>query len=319
MLNAFCTTITPDYYSFVLALIRSLEKFGRFQFFVHISSGTKADFHPDVIPPRTTFLFNEDICNQGVGKRIFDNYANVHMDWFRWAMKPVIMHYILQEKKVKKVIFVDCDVYFFDNPKFLFSELTKARFLITPHWNSSDPSVDTKHFLMSYTNGLYNSGFVGASKNALDILSWWAKACEYFCIDDPFHGLYVDQIHLNLVPIYFEGVKIIKHKGCNVAWWNRYECRRTLGKNGEVLINNRFPVVFIHFTGRTIQCIQKGEDPLLSNYLKIYSLALMAVKSEKDLLSEQVNVIDQYRKSNTLHREKIKAVLKSKVEKQRTV
>jgi hypothetical protein len=43
---------------------------------------------------------------------------------------------------------------------------------------------------------------------------------------DPSHGQFVDQTHLNLLPIYFDHVKILKHRGCNVANWKQVECRR---------------------------------------------------------------------------------------------
>lgn len=294
MTKAFCTTITPDYYPYALALIRSIQQFGKYPFFVHISSGSPSQFNPKEIPPHTVFLFNKDICKEGLGKRIFDKYAHVYMDWFRWSMKPVIMHYILEKKLAEKLIFVDSDMYFFNNPQFLFKELDTARFLVTPHWRSSDPEIDTGHFLLLYTNGLYNGGFCGANKDALPILRWWAKACEYFCVDDPFRGLYVDQIHLNLIPVYFEGVKIIRHKGCNIAWWNRYECKRTRGKNGKTVINDTYPIVFIHFTGKTIRCIIEGNDPLLSPYLEKYTIALFATASKKDLIKIRLKTIETH-------------------------
>jgi hypothetical protein len=318
MLNAVCTIVTPDYFPFALALIKSFGQFGEYQYFVHISSSNRTDFKPSLpLPPNTELLFNEDLCHDGIGKKIFDKYSTTHMDAFRWSMKSVLMHHILLRGKAKKCIYADCDLHFFNDPSFLFSELDSSAFLVIPHWRSSNPHIDTNHFMLLYTDGLYNGGFTAANQNALDILIWWATACEFICEIKQSKGMYVDQSHLNLIPVYFENVKIIRHKGCNVAWWNFHECKRSKGNNGEVLINETFPIVFIHFTGNTIRTILKGDDHLLLPYLKQYADSLQENGWKKNIIDAELKTIvkkEEWLKKNRI-RLKIKSVLKNLVQK----
>jgi hypothetical protein len=104
-------------------------------------------------------------------------------------------------------------------------------------------------------------------------MNWWAEMCFYKCEIDKSNGHYVDQTYLNLMPIYFDRVGILRHRGCNVAVWNQIECKRILQDN-KVLINGKWDVVFIHFTNYTIQAILYGSDQLLLPYLEEYLKAL---------------------------------------------
>ena len=113
--------------------------------------------------------------------------------------------------------------------------------------------------------------------------------CEYACEKDREKGLFDDQIYLNILPVYFENVGIIRHRGCNVANWNQVECRRTIQNDGTVLINGLYPVIFIHFTASTIKGILNGSDSALISYLKIYAKAIKAQSLNIDILSTFCN------------------------------
>jgi lipopolysaccharide biosynthesis glycosyltransferase len=189
------------------------------------------------------------------------------MDKFRWSMKSVFIKHLLEIENYNKVIYVDNDIHFFNDYNFLFDELDNNDILLTPHWSSSNPYLDEKHYSVLYTSGLFNAGFIGVNNNAVKALNWWAFACEYICEKNESKGQYVDQTHLNLFPIYFDNVKILKHRGCNVAKWNQIECKRTLIANGELYINKKYPIVFIHFTKCTIGETINGNDTLLMPYL----------------------------------------------------
>jgi hypothetical protein len=184
-------------------------------------------------------------------------------------MKAVFLNYLIEHAEREKVIYADNDIYFFNDYNFLFDELDRNTVILMPHWRVCDPTVDPVNFFSLYTSGLYNAGCVGVNKNAVAALRWWAQACLYICEKDASKGQFDDQAHLNLLPIYFEDVAIIKHRGCNVANWNQVECER-VQKDGSVLINGKDPVVFIHFTRSTIRGILKGNDALLKPFLEEY-------------------------------------------------
>src|SRR5205085_1046876 len=139
--------------------------------------------------------------------------------------------------------------------------------LLTPHWRTSDPLEDEPAFLSLFTDGLYNAGFVGANKNGIPALHWWAQACHYRMETNEALGLKDDQPYLNVLPVEFENVKIVRHKGCNVASWNHFECKR-VQVGDKILINGVYPIVFMHFNRLQFTEILKGHDGLLLPYLE---------------------------------------------------
>jgi len=196
----------------------------------------------------------------------------------RWSLKPVWLQYLLSTGQYQEVIYVDPDICFFSNPGFLFDELSTGSILLSPHWRSTDPEVDPVNFELNFMDGIYNGGFLGASQHGIDALRWLTKACLYKCEIDRERGLYYDQKYFDLLSSRFEGVREIMHRGCNVASWNRIDCKRELV--GEtVLINGSYPIVFIHFTRSTIQGILGGKDVLLVSYLEEYQRILNDLNS----------------------------------------
>lgn len=262
----FCTIVTADYFGYVLALKESLKNFRQdVKLYVLVTKG----FVELKTDNEITIIYPEALCSEGIGKDIFDKYYNSFMDGFRWSMKPVLLKYLLTDENHEKAVYLDCDIHFYSDYNFLIDELNTSGVLLTPHWRSHEPVLDHWNFMQLYVFGLFNGGFIGVSKRGIPAMEWWAKANYFICVVDACKGQYVDQTHLNLMPIYFEGVKSLLHKGCNIADWNMIECKRTL-VNNEVLINDIFPVVFIHYSQSTLIAILTGKDPLLEGHLTTY-------------------------------------------------
>jgi len=272
MNSAFCTIITQDYIHYALALRKSVLDTGAdIDFYILVSDGNgkkSNDFQEKY--PGAFILSIDEVCNDGIGKAIYNKYHHTDMSAFRWSMKPVLINYLLQKKGLQKVIYSDADIYFYSDYNFLLEDLDNYHVLISPHWRSSDPQKELSNFEILFTSGIYNGGFIAGNRNAVPAMEWWARACEFICIKDPSRGMFGDQTHLNLLPVYFDHVGIVKHRGCNVANWNMVECSRTITANNAVIIDDKYPVVFIHFTESTINGIVSGVDGLLLPYLEKY-------------------------------------------------
>jgi hypothetical protein len=53
---------------------------------------------------------------------------------------------------------------------------------------------------------------------------------------------------MNLAPCLFDKLHILRHPGCNAAYWNLHE--RTLSQvDGDYMVNGAFPLVFFHYSG----------------------------------------------------------------------
>lgn len=218
-------------------------------------------------------------------------YSTQH-DRLRWSCKPLFLQSLLGNKVAEEIIYLDNDIAVFNDCSFLFEELKSTSILLTPHFYPADPAKDQNWLEANYSVGLYNAGFIGVNSNASGMLLWWAACCLYRCEKNKWRGLFDDQKYLDLVPVLYPDTKVIQHKGCNVAGWNIELCPRELvGDN--VLIDGKYPVIFIHFNDYTIRQIIEGNDPNLKPYWNQYFALLQkydATKKQEYYYREQPSI-----------------------------
>ena len=294
-MNVFCTIITTDYFPKALILYRSISKYDPgITLYVFITG----DAPPPVVPaqyPGIRLLLAPNLSEYPLVESLYRKYAHIDMNFFRWSLKPVLISYLL-EKKAQKVLYVDCDMYFVNDYRFLFSELDQASVLLTPHWMNADPLTDSNSFFALFRSGIFTAGFVGASQASLAAMKWWAAACHFMMGEHPSLSIHDDQRYLDIFPAYFEGTKIIRHRGCTVGAWNYEECKRIL-VNGQVMINGEYPVIFIHFDEMLVTQVLKGHDPLMRPYLDGYEKAFEEAGYK---LSDYLKPLDTYTGANMM-------------------
>ena len=117
-------------------------------------------------------------------------------------------------------------------------------------------------------------------------MEWWERVCQYRCEKNESEGFYVDQRYLDLLPIHFENVHVIDHKGCNVAEWSLEHLPRVIMPDGVYICNQ--PLIFIHFTQITIDRIEKGFDPMLAPCLERYRQ--YAADAERTIIKEGLDL-----------------------------
>lgn len=206
-----------------------------------------------------SFLGLKDLTVDG-SSSIIDKYAR-NQDKLRWALKPVLLLELL--KTHDKIVYVDNDIFFFNSPQFLFDELGDFSILLTPHFYPASPKKNQTWLEANFRIGLYNAGFIAVNINAIDALEWWRDCCLYEIKKSYWRGLFDDQKYLDLFPILFNGVKILKNRGCNLAGWN-----------DEVSLE-KDQLIFVHFNTFTIKKFSTKNHPFhysLNEYLKIIRL-----------------------------------------------
>ena len=171
------------------------------------------------------------------------------------SLKPFCAEHLLTKfDDSEGVIYLDSDLYVYSSFEEVSALLKQENILITPHFFTPLPADGIKqnerHFLNS---GLYNGGFfaVNKSNEAMKFLKWWQERMRILCFVDTAKGLFVDQIWLNYVPLYFKGVKLVQNPGFNVAYWNLHE-RKITNKDGQFIVNDSYPLVFFHFSGYSV-------------------------------------------------------------------
>jgi hypothetical protein len=80
------------------------------------------------------------------------------------------------------------------------------------------------------------------------MLEWWEERTLKFGFDNVAEGYFVDQLWINLVPIYFKGVKVLREFGYNAAPWNLHERRNIKFDNGEYSMEDDSILTFYHFS-----------------------------------------------------------------------
>jgi hypothetical protein len=270
MKTIYCTISTNSHLFKVDALFESLIQVGESSEMVCLATqdGTESLKNGRLLRPNEIDL--------GVTGRAIKKKHKETSDHLRWSLKPVLICALLEE--YDKVVYLDNDLFFVGNPSFLLEELEQNDILLTPHHYPRNPKTNQNWLEANFKVGLFNAGFIGVSQNAKHVMGWWADCCLYRCEKSWFRGLFDDQKYLDLVPILHPNTKILENQGCNVAGWNVEVCKRIEKPDGSVLINDKWPVVFIHFNGFSIRSIIHGDDFLLQPYLDEYVQSLQKFK-----------------------------------------
>jgi len=165
------------------------------------------------------------------------------------ALKPFLLEHLLKSVGVESVLYFDTDMLILSHLDDLLSNFQTADILLTPHLDQDLPKdgkkPDDGHVLLS---GIFNGGFVGVAKSqqADEFLRWWKGKLYDHCIEDHFNGYFVDQKFLDLAIGLFDRLGIVRHPGCNVAYWNLHS--RAVSRAGNSWFANEQPLLFYHFS-----------------------------------------------------------------------
>jgi hypothetical protein len=163
---------------------------------------------------------------------------------FYFTLTPFVVKYALLGKPQGHIaLYLDADLYFFQNPLFVVRSLENSSVALIRHnypWFLR--SLETKY-------GTYNVGLL-AFKNNEDgnkVLEWWALQCVEWCRDYPENGKYADQGYLNKFATLSKNIQVLTNPGFNLAPWNSASSRLRLESNN-VRVNN-YDLIFFHFHG----------------------------------------------------------------------
>ena len=166
------------------------------------------------------------------------------------CVKPRVIEYLFTERNVDRAIYLDPDIKVFSPLSAVDEALEKSNVVLTPHTLTPIPldgkSPGENAFLQF---GTFNLGFVAMrrSDETIRLAAWWKQRTYAAGHIRPENGVFVDQLYMNLVPIFFADVVTLRHAGCNMAPWNLHE--RTLAvDNDGYRVNASVPLVFFHFS-----------------------------------------------------------------------
>lgn len=165
------------------------------------------------------------------------------------AVKPSFLKHLFA-LGAEKVIYFDPDIYIFHSVDLIYDALDSASIVLTPHILAPTPDAEHVYEKELLGTGVYNLGFVAVSNcgQGRSFLNWWEQRCIQFGFHDLRAGLFVDQKWADLVPCLFDRAFILRHNGCNVAYWNLVE--RTLSETADgYIVDGMSPLIFFHYSG----------------------------------------------------------------------
>ena len=262
--SAACTIISPNYLAYARTLARSyLAWHPGHRFFVLIVADL-SDPAPFAAEPFETVMLPEiglaDLRGEAMKYEILELNTNV---------KPTFLKYLLSRYAFDRLTYLDPDIFVYAPLTPVSAALESNDAVLTPHLTTPvfDGKSPSEQDLLY--NGTYNLGFfaVRNTPGGRAILDWWERRCLDLGFSEGRTGLFVDQKWMNLAPGLFEHVAILRHPGCNMAYWNLND--RTLsGPATQPMVNGTEPLCFFHFSG-----IVPTNPALLSKHTDRFTLA----------------------------------------------
>ena len=164
------------------------------------------------------------------------------------VLKPAAARHLLSREGVDAVIYLDADTDHHAPLTPLLEALESAALVITPHLaHLEEPfGARSQAELDCLTYGTYTLGTFGVSDQpeAHRFLDWWDKRLREHCstIGVP----YLDQGLIDLAPGLFDQVRVLRHRGCNVATWNAANRIVSRTVEGALHVGDE-PLVFCHY------------------------------------------------------------------------
>jgi hypothetical protein len=171
-----------------------------------------------------------------------------------WTLTPFIFTAVFERApEAARVTYLDADLFFFDSPSKLLSELDACgkTVLITDH--AYDPAYD-----YSRQCGRFCVQFLtfGRDAESLRINRWWQERCLEWCFDRAEDGKFGDQKYLDSWPEQFgKTVHVLENTQLTLGPWNARMFTRRFGG---------LKPVFYHFHG--FRPIGRGRARIFMGY-----------------------------------------------------
>lgn len=197
------------------------------------------------------------------------------------AIKAGVFGYLFDKNPdAEYVMYLDPDIKVYGSFEKIIAESGTAEIALTPHALTPIPldEFEPKENLF-LNHGVFNLGFLLLKRGAQSksLLHWWEERMQDKCIIDLKEGYFVDQLWMNLVPLYFDSVCTLRNPGLNFAYWNFHERKITSSlDSARFIVNEKSDLIFVHFS---------SFSPILNNDFCWRGLTRYNLESRPDLTS----------------------------------
>ncbi|MCF6158623.1 MAG: glycosyl transferase [wastewater metagenome] len=196
-----------------------------------------------------------------------------------WTLTPFTPQAVFErDPKVNRITYLDADVFFFDDPRALLSELDRNRkhILITEH--AYDP-----HYDQSLAKGRFCVQFITfrRTEKAVMVMKWWQDRCLEWCFARLEAGKFGDQKYLDCwSELFGDVVHIVQQTDKTLAPWNVLYIEKKRGRLKDP--------VFYHF--HDLRIISPYKVKLYHGY-RIGKQGLVLYKQYLENLSKHLSLL----------------------------
>ena len=243
-MRIFCVISDSNYIKFLNTLIQSMEERIPFEFKL-VVLGLDNNVENYLIENSLNLdLINLSYLEEKQKELLIAKKSRSKVEYF-YTLSSGISNYCMINYTYDSITYLDSDLFFFNNPEKIFSEIKGYNVAIIPHNFTDKTKKNIKY-------GIYNVGWVtfNNTNEGRRCLVDWYNNCLDWCYQKLENGKYADQKYLDSWPNEYERVKILKNKGLNLAIWNigNYKISK---KDGEIYVDND-KLIFFHFAGLQI-------------------------------------------------------------------
>lgn len=239
-----CTTVAKNYVAHARVLTESFKE--------HHPDGTcytlLVDETEGYIDPASEPF--EVVTPADLGIEDFDRRAETYSVYeLSMSMKPQLLSYLLNERGMERITFVDPDIRVYDRLDRLEELAREYELVLTPQITSPIPRDGKKptdeHVLLT---GAYNAGLISVERGAHTdgLLGWWSDRLKTGSVVAPELGHFGDQRWMDLFPSLMPSCYILRDPGYNVANWNLHYRNLTVEED-RYYVNGQ-PLKCFHFS-----------------------------------------------------------------------
>jgi hypothetical protein len=245
--RCFCTVVTRSHLGYVGSLAQSLRASGNAEdLWVLVADASQGELPAD--GPGVRHLAYESV-EAGLPPLIRYYYDAFELSN---ALKPFLLTRLLGECGASQVVYLDSDLLVTGSFEPVWDGFGGASLLLSAH--QFTPPAMSERFISEVgvvDMGFLNGGFAAwrAGPAADRILEWMRTRFVAYGFCDRKEGMFVDQKLLPLLLQYFpDDVRILRHPGVNIAFWNAYERDVRKGPDGRWRVGGQ-EVIFFHLSG----------------------------------------------------------------------
>lgn len=278
MTRSFCTLSDSGFLPYGLALYESLRKFGDDFVLYYLCTDLKAydyineneKLYPHIVPISLEELEREcvELSEAKLQQPSYEakNVAQ-HSDksaqeiQYFWCLTSFFTWYCLEHLEIDEILYIDSDIFFFNDWNLIFEEIGNASIGIVRHRILPKPNP----MVGEYNVGIvyFRNDMVGAS------CSWFWKNCLTGADQTYYktHGMCGDQVYLTLFPQLFKNVRVIDEKVGHLAPWN-FQHQEVFKDKTLIWQGKKQQLVYSHFSNFKPDYENKTYEPAPRHGLK---------------------------------------------------